>query len=124
MGSVPPPPPVNPPSNPTQEDPTEANTGQEEPTGGNPTEGSPTDGEPTEGNPQVTGESQQTEPTEGGEGGRRRKRAVEDLANTLSNAGDFKGTIQVNLSVRYQRNRRIFFRPLGLPFANFLSFNV
>ena len=99
LGSIPPPPPVNPPSNPTQEDPTEVNTGQEGPTGENPTEGSPTDGEPTEGNPQVTGESAQTELPESEEGGSRRKRAVQDLANTLSNPEDFKGTIQVTSSV-------------------------
>ena len=102
MGSVPPPPPADPPSNPTQEDPTEANPGPGEPTGENPTEGSLTDGEPTEGNPQVTRESQQTEPTEGEEGGSRRKRAVQDLDNILSNPEDFKGTIQVTSSVRYQ----------------------
>ena len=101
MGSVPPPPPANPPSNPTQDDPTEENTGE------NPTEGSPTGGEPTEGNPQVTRESQQTEPTEGEEGGSRRKRAVQDLDNILSNPEDFKGTIQVTSSVRYQSKRRI-----------------
>ena len=107
MGSVPPPPPADPPSNPTQEDPTEANPGPGEPTGENPTEGSLTDGEPTEGNPQVTGESQQTEPTKGEEGGSTRKRAVQDLDNILSNPEDFKGTIQVTSSVRYQSKRRI-----------------
>ena len=110
MGSVPPPPPADPPSNPTQEDLTEANTEPEEPTEENPTEGSPIDGEPTEGNPLVTGESQQTEPTEGEEGGSRRKRAVQDLDNVLSNPEDFKGTIQVN-STSYQSKRKNFLSP-------------
>ena len=92
MGSIPPQP-EPPASNSTQGDPTT----QGQLAGENPTEGSPTGEGPTEGNPEVTGESLQTDPTEDGGDGGRRKRAVEDLADTLSNPESFKGTIQVNL---------------------------
>ena len=91
MGSVPPPA-QHQENSPTQENPTEENPTEGQPPKEYPTEGSPVDG-PTEGNPESnTGESVQTEPDEGK---RRRKRAVEDLANTLSNPDSFKGTIQV-----------------------------